>query len=455
MDRLSKHLTSMNNEAPGSPQASSLETEPSRPADVLRALLDSPKPKEESWQSDAGRAVSILAVGFLKEANDESALRSVALLGLAQSVGVKEVRKRAIKLSRWSEAAPPPLTSLALKDEQQAALNALAKLSTPWSLAYVAQALEDPSLPEEFVPDLLKWAWSTHGDNLKFVHDFFAPQVAGGKSVERSVALLKSGTKLLKPAKPEAAARLAEGVAALVEAFARFAPPKEADDKAFGSGVAALLHFMQEQAAVAPALLMQPSFVMAAGRLSDITINRPASKQVAAVGESLSLATTSLLMADVARNGSEAARHWRAMVPTWRAAYANWDAVIAAASKLTPSLAALTAEGDEDTGVGSEAYATEAVFARLLPAWDAFAAELPDASRAASLSAMLQQAAGTLGIEALGEKGAIVGYDPLSHQLMAEKGVSPNQVRIVRSGVQVRRPDGSARVLVAALVTGV
>ncbi|OYU43105.1 MAG: hypothetical protein CFE44_20220, partial [Burkholderiales bacterium PBB4] len=95
--------------------------------------------------------------------------------------------------------------------------------------------------------------------------------------------------------------------------------------------------------------------------------------------------------------------------------------------------------------------ASEAVVARRRPAGNAFVAELPDASRAASLSTMLHQAAGTLGIAALGEAGEVVGYDPLSHHLAEDDGGSPAQVRILRPGVQVQRPDGSARVLVAAL----
>jgi len=143
------------------------------------------------------------------------------------------------------------------------------------------------------------------------------------------------------------------------------------------------------------------------------------------------------------------------MVPTWRAAYPNWDASIASATVVSPALAALTADGSEAPKEGAAAYASEAVFARLLPAWDAFVAELPDASRAASLSAMLQQAAGTAGITPLGEKDSVVSYDPLSHHLVAEASESPRQVRIVRPGVQVQRPDGSARVLVAALVAAV
>jgi hypothetical protein len=173
------------------------------------------------------------------------------------------------------------------------------------------------------------------------------------------------------------------------------------------------------------------------------------------VAEALSLATISLLMADIERSGSQAADHWRAMVPIWRTVYPGWAASIASATATSPAFAAFAADSKESPQESSDAYATEAVFARLLPSWDAFVAELPDASRAASLSAMLQQAAGTVGIAPLGERGAVVSYDPLSHHLVAEEGGSPSQVRIVRPGVQVQRPDGSARVLLAALVAPV
>lgn len=446
---------SMTSEAPESPKAVVSDVESTRPAEVLRALLDTPKPKDESWQADAGRAVSMLAVGFLNEADEGAALRSVALLGLAQSAGVKEARKRAIKLSRWAEAAPPPLTTLALRDEQQAALTALAKFTTTWSRQYAEQALADPSLPEEFVGDLLKWARATYGDNLSFIREFYARHLVAARSGERVAALLKDAAKLLRSAGPETAARLAEGTAVLIEALAQSVQHRAADEKAFGNSVAALLQLLQDQVAAAPALLLQPSFVVAVGRLSAVASNGAASKQVAAVAGALSLATISLLTSDVERYGSLAANHWREMVPTWRATYANWDACIASASKLSPALAAITAEPSEDVQLTSDAYEAEAVFARLLPAWDAFVSELPDASRAASLSAMLQQAAGTLGIAPLGDKGAIVSYDPLSHHLAAELGNSPGQVRVLRPGVQVRRPDGSARVLVAALVAAV
>jgi hypothetical protein len=141
----------MNNEAPDPSKAIPSEAKSATPADLLRALLDAPKPKDVAWQSEAGRAVSMVAVALLNEADDELALRSVALLGVAQSLGVKEARKRTIKLARWTETGPPPLTTLPAKDEQQAALTALAKLNTVWSRPYAGQALADLLSPEEYV----------------------------------------------------------------------------------------------------------------------------------------------------------------------------------------------------------------------------------------------------------------------------------------------------------------
>ena len=442
----------MKSEAPDSQNPSIADAIPPGSADLLRTLLDTPMPKDEAWQAKAGRAVSMLAVGFLSESSDESALRSVALVGLAHSLGVKEARKRQLKLTRWAEAAPPPLATLPLKDEQHAALAGLARVTAGWTLRYVEQALVDQSLHEEFVPDLLKWARSKYLDSLTFVQEFYVPQVTAAKTHERTAALFKEAPKLLKHSGADTAAGLAKSAAVLVETIVQRDLAPTADDKAFVSGVVVLLHLVQDQAAACPAILLQPTFVMAFGRLSGAASKGAASKQVAAVAHALSLATASLLTADIERQGSQAARHWKAMVPTWRAAYAGWDTCFATAVKLSPALAAIEADGVEEAEGDAGAYAAEADFARLLPAWNAFVADLPDASRAASLSTMLLQAAQTQGITPMGEAGAVVSYDPLSHHLTEEGGASPNQVRILRSGVQVLRADGSARVLVAALV---
>lgn len=428
------------------------DTTPSLPTDLLRGLLNDPKPKDEVWQDSAGRAVSILAVGFLKEPDDQAALRSVALLALAQSLGVKEARKRSVKLSRWTDVAPPPLSRLTVKDEQHAALNALAKVRAAWSRSYAEQSLADPALPDELVGDVLKWARATFSDAWSFVHDFYAPRIAVCASAERLAVLLKEAPRLLKLARPTAAAEVAKSLSALTSSFCQSARTEASDDKAFVAGVLALLGVAEDHAAALPAVLLQPAFASSMGQLSAAAAKGAASKPLATAADTFALATVSLLMADVEWLGAQAITRWHAMVPTWRAVYPRWDDHIKAAAGVQPAVAALAADGSPEVPSEADGYAAEAVFARLLPAWDAFVADLPDPGRASSLTAMLRQAAQTLGVEPLGSKGDVVDYDPLSHHLAEQGNEVPRQVSIVRPGVQARRADGSARVLVPALV---
>ena len=56
----------MNSETPDSPEAAAPADAPPPPCDLLPALLDDPKPKNEDWLAQTGRAVSVVAVGFLK-----------------------------------------------------------------------------------------------------------------------------------------------------------------------------------------------------------------------------------------------------------------------------------------------------------------------------------------------------------------------------------------------------
>lgn len=448
----------MSSELPDSSKSPAADAQAGQPIAVLRELLNAPKPKDKTWQAEAGQAVSMLGVRFLGESDDKTALRIVAMLGLAQSLGVKDARKRILKLARWSETAPPSLTTLVRKDEQLAALTALAKLVAPWSRIYAEEAAADPMLPQELLPSLLRWVRNTYADSLSFTHDFYAPQIWGVTTSERAITLLRESNKLLKPDRSEPATNLANGTSAVIDAFLESSHLETGDDKTRAIGIGLLLHLVQDQVAMAPGILLLPGFVMAFGRLSSaVSKEGTLGKQVTTAADALSQATISLLCVDLERRGERTAHHWRTLLPVWRAAYTNWDAMLAAASKSSSALAALTPDRDADNDhQQTDSYPVEAVFARLLPAWNAFVAELPEPGSAASLSAMLHQAAGLLGIAPLGEIGAIVPYDPLSHHLAQESsGSSPGRVRIIRPGVQVQRSDGSVRVLVAALVADV
>jgi len=140
----------------------------------LRELLDSPKPKFEEWQDEAGRMASLLAVQFPQETDEAKALLIVALVGLAAGLGVKEAKKKSLKLTRWSKAPPLPLQELPHLDEQHAAVVALSKVNFPWALTYIEQTLGNPELAAELVPELLLWARAVSPDWDKFVVETYA-----------------------------------------------------------------------------------------------------------------------------------------------------------------------------------------------------------------------------------------------------------------------------------------
>ncbi|WP_436292993.1 hypothetical protein [Variovorax sp. LjRoot178] len=417
--------------------------------------MNNPKPKDESWQEGTGRAVSVLAIAFLKEESDDAALRMVALLSLAQASGAKEARKRALKLSRWAEQPPPPLSSLPTHDERLAALTALSKIGAGWAHSYVARELSGAAATDELIPDLLKWARGVFSDPATFVHDLYAPLIGTSTTAQRCAVLLKEAPRLLRPAAPCSAGVAASVTSALAEAFCTAPAVTQGDDKSLAPMAVSVLAVLQDHAAVYPAILLQPAFALAITRLRGLGEKGAASKTIAGVSEVLSLATVSLLTADVLRFGASALAAGKAMLPVWRSAYAKWDEHLAAAALGSPAVQAwIDGKASEDPKPG-DAYEAEATFARLLPAWDAFVSELPDSTRAASLSAMLLEAAATARVYPIGRAGEQVPYDPLAHHLAQDREAVPGQVRIARAGLEARRPDGSTRVLVQALVTPV
>ena len=142
---------------------------------------------------------SLLAVQFSQEADESKALTSVALIGLAAAVGVKEAKKKSLKLTRWSKAPPLPLATLLPLDEQHAALLALAKIQSPWALSFINQSLADPALTLALLPDLLKWGRAASPDWAAFVAETYAGAVANCTESARAIAMLKKPPRCCGP----------------------------------------------------------------------------------------------------------------------------------------------------------------------------------------------------------------------------------------------------------------
>lgn len=424
---------------------------PVQPSARLRQLLDAPAPKDDEWQDEAGRMVSLLAVRFPQESDEVNALRSVSLIGLATALGVKQAKKKSLKLTRWSLSPPPALKTLVHLDEKHAAITALSKLKTAWTLHYIDQELQDFTLAAELVPELLKWARTASPDWATFVVDTYAGAIKKCGDRARLSALLKDATKLLRSPDALPVEQIAESLSSLLRAIVGAASNFKDDEKSSLAFVHSGYVVYEQSWKSRPALLFQPVLLNALAQLT--VAMRDLQKQLPGNIDEAMLATLSVVSDSIRRFGADAVRQYRPMIPMWEASYPAATEQIKLAVALDPVLAGLLSNETEPKAGGDQGYLAEAAFASLLPAWDAFASGLTDPDQAASLSLMLNRAAGTVNVERLGAVGEVVSYDPLSHHLAVSTDPPPIKVKVLRSGVLARRADGSQRTLVQTLVT--
>ncbi len=420
-------------------------------AERLRALLDEPQPKDEGWQEQAGRAVARLSVEFPQEPDAIQALRAASLITAAQVAGVKDAKKRALKLTRWSEDRPPALHFLPREDERLACIAMLSKLNVSWAKEYVAEALADPQLPSSAVPELLRWARHLYPE-LSELAPAFAQWLHGSASPERLLSMLKEAPRLFKAGVNHRNRELAEAFAKVAEgALAGLGSP--ADAKQVSACLLASIALAQELATSCPAILLEAPTVATLVRLRPGDGAPVAAKPLDQHLAVLAAATLSLLQAEVERYGAAAIAHWLPVMPLFRQAYPTWNKLLAEAAQQSPALQQwMRSAPAEAQGPQNSSYEHEAVFAQLLPAWQQFVSELPGAPQTRALTQWIEAAARHANVEYLGTIGEVLDFDPLEHQIAEGADSPPQRVRLVRSGVLARRSDGSSRVLVRAVV---
>lgn len=420
-------------------------------ADRLRALLDEPQPKDEGWQEQAARAVARLSIEFPQEPDALQALRAASLITAAQVAGVKDAKKRALKLMRWSEERPPALRLLSREDEQLACIAMFSKLNVSWAKEYVAEALADPQLPSSAVSELLRWARHLHPELSEFA-PAFAQWLQGSGSPERLLSMLKEAPRLFKAGVNHRNRELAEAFAKVAEgALAGLGSP--ADAKQASACLLALIALAQELATACPAILLETPTVATLVRLRPGEGAPATAKALDQHLATLAAATLSLLQAEVKRYGAEAIAHWFPVMPLFRQAYPTWNKLLTEAVQESAALQQWMRSTPRDAqGPQESSYEQEVVFAQLLPAWQQFLSELPGASQTRALTQWIEAAARHANVEYLGTVGEVLDFDPLEHELAEGADSPPQRVRLVRSGVLARRIDGSARVLVRAVV---
>jgi hypothetical protein len=417
----------------------------------LRELLNNPAPKADEWQDEAGRMASLLAVQFPQESDEAKALSIVALIGLAAASGVKEAKKKSLKLTRWSKAPPLPLQALLHLDEQHAVVLALSKVHFSWAPTYIEQALENPELASELLPELLRWARAVSPDWVSFVVKTYAGALASCTGSGRAVAMLKDASKLLRVPIATSIEKVAAALSTLIRAIISSASRFAEDEKASLTLLLAGYSVFEKAWQANPALLFQPALISV---LPQMTLAlKTLKKQPPASVNDAALATLSLVGESVRLFGAVAVEQYRLMVPMWLAAYPDFPKHLKLAAGVEPALGGLISSASVTEEVASDQiYSAESAFASLLPAWDAFVAGLSDPDQVSSLTLMINRAAGTVNVERHGVVGETVAYDPLSHHLANPGQQTPTHVTVLRAGVQVRRIDGSQRTLVKTLV---
>jgi hypothetical protein len=416
----------------------------------LRALLHSPKPADAQWQEEAGRMVAMLAVRYPQQADDVDAFSTMALIGLAATKGVKEAKKRSLNLTRWSKAAPPNVEVLSDAEEQGAAVAAISKLKAPWAAGYLEFALSSSSVDVGVLPDLLRWLRRETGDWVAFVAGPFAAVINKCPDDAHALAVLKEGPKLLRYASLVPVDRAGESLAVLVRAITDCSCRFTDDPKVAGQLLASGFVLLEQAWQALPTLLLQPAMLNAITQLGQAM--RALKKPLPTCVETATWMVFSLVSDSIKRFGDDGVRQFQPLVPLWSVAFPDFQKQFKQATVAEPALDALVSRDNQREGDGGQRYAAEAAFSILLPAWEAFVANLPDPESAASLSSMMRHAAASVSVEILGTVDDVVDYDPLSQHLAEAGSDMPRRVRVVRTGVVARRQDGSVRTLVPMLV---
>jgi hypothetical protein len=420
------------------------------PATRLRQLLNDPRPSDPAWQDETGRMVGLTAVRFLSD-EPVAALRDWALISLASALGSKSAKKRLPNPGRWATESPPDLVTLSELDERRAALGTLTKLKKAWAVEYAARGIQDDAIGTDLVPTLLEWVASSSPDRAALLGAAY-PRVLTGLSDAARLRLVAKQLGKLPPSasgeSPEALSGALEQLSAAVAGTV--SRLSSAGDTATSDLlIAATLGTVQHAWRQSPGILLhsatQRAFQILRGAL-------PKTKQVppAEIGNA-AIATVSMLIEFVRLGGRASAPYVQQLLPALAAAYPRFTDYLRAQTGRVPlfddilsgeiSASALTPESE-----------VEAVFAGLLPAWDAYVAELEDSEPVVPLGAMLHRAAAAVGVNRVGEPGVVVPYVPSDHHLEDRSGPVPSHVRVLRPGVSVRRDGGAALVLVRALV---
>ena len=411
----------------------------------LRVMLESPDVKSDDWQTSTGRLISLIALELLKkDISGEQYLLCLSALRRAQTTGVREAKKRTFSNSRFVDETPP-LPSPSITGEDLKALVAqLSTIKSFWCNEWIAQLIVR-SPDEKSLPAMLaKWSRKNHPDLESFLMRFIQDSLYAGQT-EKRMTLIRESQKFLDERRSLDSGSVAESVSLFME-FIRATLKTNSSDSRITSLIFGLVtDYVAASQRQCPLLVLEPAFVSAIRSLHS-QLEAPLQKHLKVFLTELASATASMART-LAGQSISSQGLLQKMTPLWLAAYPTF------VQELDQSGLKKLMARHEDTSESTHAVdEITSSFARLLPAWINYKNGLTEPNEVDALDSMIRGAASNVGLEYFGEVNEVATYSPLTHHLSDTNGTIPSHVRIIRPGVHRLRSDGSALVVVAALV---
>ena len=420
----------------------------------LREILFVKKTISIDTQEEAGRLVALSAIQFHKESSNEIAFQLMALLNLAKVKGVKEAKKRTVNLSRWLKTEPPFISSLTDSSERIAATKGLGSVKFPWAIHYIQTNFANEPLEEELATAFVLWGRASSRDLAHFITDVYVPLISSIRDSKLLVKYLKDSQKFFIPYNDSPPNELAIALntlsIAILESLRKFQNNKKDVISIHQAATASLNECWRFN----PALLLQPNFIDA---YQNITSSLSDYKKIPTSSfAQIESATISLLIDKISSSENLAIKQLLPMRKQWEKYFPNFRKVTKILSGKNTALKNFLEYSEQSTNDQSKnTENSESVFAALLPAWDQYTQELNDneIQTVKSLTHLINKAANNANIESFGERGQVVPYDPLAHNVSYDESPPPLKVRIIRPGVLFRRPDKSIRILLPAFTS--
>jgi hypothetical protein len=423
---------------------------PDIPATIerLRLLIAIPKKqRNDEWRARIAPLVAQLSLDFPGQTEPVLALQEAMLIAQVADLGSREAKARDLKLERWFQNGPPHLSSVA-QDQKEAAvaIKLLRSIRADWVIGYTVTELSSGKWPK-LTTDLAAWLIQTSktGATLCRILAESTPP-AGVPFVVWVGPVLASITRALLKKRLFAGSDFMAGVASLASMLDE-ASNKGSEKSDRQKASVALLKIVAIISTDEPAVLLQgpvPSI------LRMLCAGKPAPAKP--IIESLAGRTLDLLKYALGVENATAVTFYRNLWATYRSVFPKADDLVSWQVESFPVLRVLTSF--EPFEVCESIAGLETVVADLVVNWDDFELAHGDLSGVRQLTYRVQELMKLAQVERLGTSGEVVPYDPIAHRL-PENCEPPAKVVIKRSGLILRREDGSTRVLLAAVVASV